>query len=335
MASLKIDIRDIRSAFAAVGQMLEEAGGVFAFPSPVGKPFIIAGGEEILKDVLIHHASHYGKQHANGILEIFRKTTLPASGVPAWKPVHKIASRISRNSESAELELVALVDKLVQQLADLGEARGPVDVGRVISDWYWQVTLLLVLGKYPEGLDVEYRAAWEACIERLSSPVINALSWYKYLPTVANVWYRFAAWRFRRSMTRLIELDDAAAAAGAAGDVHGAAAKERGAGLGGAADSRWSVLAIMRDDEEFRLLSVQVRWASLVVCASSVWTCSSRSCGHSQARNLAVSTAEAHASARGSAKARMRAAMPDWRGAHCSRAGWRWPWSFSSPAPLR
>jgi hypothetical protein len=78
--------------------MLEEAGGVFAFASPVGKPFIIAGGEEIVKDVLIHHASHYGKQHANGILEIFRKTALPTSGIPAWRPVHKIASRISRNS---------------------------------------------------------------------------------------------------------------------------------------------------------------------------------------------------------------------------------------------
>lgn len=78
--------------------MLEEAGGVFAFASPVGKPFIIAGGEDIIKDVLIHHASHYGKQHANGILEIFRKTTLPTSGIPAWRPVHKIASRISRNT---------------------------------------------------------------------------------------------------------------------------------------------------------------------------------------------------------------------------------------------
>ena len=82
--------------------MLEEAGGVFAFASPVGKPFIIAGGEEIVKDVLIHHASHYGKQHANGILEIFRKTALPTSGIPAWRPVHKIASRISRNSGKNE-----------------------------------------------------------------------------------------------------------------------------------------------------------------------------------------------------------------------------------------
>ena len=169
--------------------MLEEAGGVFAFASPVGKPFIIAVGEEIVKDVLIHHASHYGKQHANGILEIFRKTTLPTSGIPAWRPVHKIASRISRSSESVELELVALVDKLVQQLRDLGATNRPVDVGRLISNWYWQVTLLLVLGPHEQaGLDVEYRWAWEACIERLSSPVINALSWYKYLPTPANVW---------------------------------------------------------------------------------------------------------------------------------------------------
>jgi hypothetical protein len=71
------DIRNIREAFAAVGRMLQDSGGVFAFPSPVGKPFIIAGDEAILKDVLIHHASLYGKQHANGILEIFRKTTLP------------------------------------------------------------------------------------------------------------------------------------------------------------------------------------------------------------------------------------------------------------------
>ena len=71
------DVRNIREAFAAVGKMLQASGGVFAFPSPVGKPFIIAGDEAILKDVLIHHASLYGKQHANGILEIFRKTTLP------------------------------------------------------------------------------------------------------------------------------------------------------------------------------------------------------------------------------------------------------------------
>ena len=47
-----------------------------------------------------------------------------------------------------ELELVALVDKLVQQLGDLGATNRPVDVGRIISNWYWQVTLLLVLGKY-------------------------------------------------------------------------------------------------------------------------------------------------------------------------------------------
>jgi hypothetical protein len=90
-------------------------------------------------------------QHANGILEIFRKTTLPVSNTPAWKPVHKIASRLSRTSESAERELVLLVDALVAKLADDGQ-HAAVDISAAISDWYWQVTLPLVLGKHPAGL---------------------------------------------------------------------------------------------------------------------------------------------------------------------------------------
>jgi hypothetical protein len=60
MTSLKIDIRNIRQAFASVGSMLETSGGIFAFPSPVGKPFMIVSNEDVLKDVLIHHASLYG-----------------------------------------------------------------------------------------------------------------------------------------------------------------------------------------------------------------------------------------------------------------------------------
>ena len=97
--------------------------------------------------VLIHHAGFYGKQHANGILEIFRRTTLPASGIPAWKPVHKIASRLSRSAEGAGLErdLVALVDDLSTTIAS-ADGKGPMDVSGAISDWYWRVTLLLVLG---------------------------------------------------------------------------------------------------------------------------------------------------------------------------------------------
>ena len=194
--------------------------------------------------VLIHHAGLYGKQHANGILEIFRRTTLPASGIPAWKPVHKIASRLSRSAEGAGLErdLVALVDDLSTTIAS-ADGKGPMDVSGAISDWYWRVTLLLVLGHVPPGLAEDYRDAWEACIERLGSPLVNGLRAYKYVPTPANLWYRFAAWRFRRAMTSLINADCAAAAA-------------RGAGAGGE-ETNWCVLRIMREDEEMRGLSVE------------------------------------------------------------------------------
>jgi hypothetical protein len=57
---------------------------------------------------------------------------------------------LSRTSESAERELVALVDALVAKLADDGQ-HAAVDISAAISDWYWQVTLLLVLGKHPGG----------------------------------------------------------------------------------------------------------------------------------------------------------------------------------------
>ena len=48
---VRIDIYDIRAAFETVGGMLRNTGGVFAFPSPVGKPFIIAKDEAFLRDV--------------------------------------------------------------------------------------------------------------------------------------------------------------------------------------------------------------------------------------------------------------------------------------------
>ena len=274
LTSLRLDIRNIREAFTVVGKMLEESGGVFAFLSPVGKPFIIVSDEAILKDVLIHHASHYGKQHANGILEIFRRTTLPTSGTPAWKPVHKIASRLAGISEHTERDLIALVDALVN---DLLAAPGPVDVSKAISDWYWKVTLLLVLGDpatlapYPASLDHHYRQAWEACIERLSSPIINALSFYKYMPTPANVWYHFAAWRFRRHMTALIRRHDEACA-GASPPEEGSApllapsdefspVPEAGAhaeprGQQGRGKGNSSVLQIMQEDPDMCRLSV-------------------------------------------------------------------------------
>ena len=44
---------------------------------------------------------------------------------------------------------------------------------------------------------------------RLSSPLVNASFLYKYLPTPANVWYRIAAWRFRRCMMKMIRQHDA------------------------------------------------------------------------------------------------------------------------------
>ena len=42
--------------------------------------------------------SHYGKFHAHGVLERFRRTILPVSGVDAWKPVHKAVSVLAGNA---------------------------------------------------------------------------------------------------------------------------------------------------------------------------------------------------------------------------------------------
>jgi len=91
---------------------------------------------------MIKHAHKYKKQHANGILEIFRKTTLPVSGLPAWQPVHKLASRFGKHTEDLDSILQPLLDKLCSNLL---KEKNP-DVGSAVSDFYWRVTLAIALG---------------------------------------------------------------------------------------------------------------------------------------------------------------------------------------------
>lgn len=108
---------------------------------------------------------------------------------------------------------------------------------------------------------------------RLSSPLVNASFLYKYLPTPANVWYRIAAWRFRRCMMKMIRQHDAESCGAGDDALGGQRSKpievvpptvtgerlEEPSGSSGA-NGRWSVLQIMSDDKEFAQLSVDDRW---------------------------------------------------------------------------
>ena len=74
----------------------------------MGKAFIIVGKEEIQHDILVRHANRYGKQHANGILELFRRTKLQ-NGDPAWRPVHKVPSRVNVDRQISVDEMALAV----------------------------------------------------------------------------------------------------------------------------------------------------------------------------------------------------------------------------------
>ncbi|EKX31726.1 hypothetical protein GUITHDRAFT_156504 [Guillardia theta CCMP2712] len=217
---LKLDLQNLRKALReggevvwllcfhkTVGEALRETGGIFAFSSPAGKPFVIVNNEDILKDILVHHVARYKKQHANGILELFRKTTLPNSQSPAWRPVHKLASRMCFHSVEKEQKLLSLVDELCVMIKKEEDNR-KVNLSALLTDWYWKVTLFLVLGEVPQGFPDAYRDAWLACIDRLSSPLINSFFFYKFIPTPANLWYRYTTWKFRKMMMKKMDDDN-------------------------------------------------------------------------------------------------------------------------------
>ena len=78
----KLPWHDLRLVLSECSTHLKEHDGIFRFDTPLGKPFILVSNVQVLDDIFVKHAAKYKKQHANGILEIFRKTTLPVSGKP-------------------------------------------------------------------------------------------------------------------------------------------------------------------------------------------------------------------------------------------------------------
>ena len=186
-------------------------GGAFQLPGVVGKPFLIMGDPSGVRDMRTVHAACFEKQHANGILEIFRQTTLPVTQVDAWRATHKLATRLierrtAREGGGTQLDaLLELVDRMIHTCTSAGAS---FDVAEAIQEWYWDLTLTLVLGEVPAtlgGSEGLYSVAWRCCIERLGSPWINGVSWWKLLPTAANRKYARSAAALRAAVSTCIE----------------------------------------------------------------------------------------------------------------------------------
>lgn len=93
--------RTILSLFSANPKFLFEhlmndfktgkGSGLYGWLTPVGKPFLVVTDSQVLSQIIVENQPKLVKQHAFGILEYFRKTDLVT--IPAWKVVHKIASK--------------------------------------------------------------------------------------------------------------------------------------------------------------------------------------------------------------------------------------------------
>lgn len=146
--------------------------------------------DELLKHVLVTSNQRYEKHHAHGVLEQFRLTTLPTSGVDAWKETHRYISKFGKALPQLEPILSKLVEEWIDATwgDDACTTFTPLDTAETLRDMYWRVVMILVLG-IDDHWEI-YRDAWTTCMERLDSPEVFLFWWAQYLPTRLNFRYK-------------------------------------------------------------------------------------------------------------------------------------------------
>ena len=107
----------------------------------IGKPFVVVSDSNILSQIIVENANKLTKHHAFGILELFRKTDL-ISG-PAWKVVHRIASKFPINDNELQQGLHDMLSSFVDSLATINSSTCFADYTR---KYYWDLVLFLVCG---------------------------------------------------------------------------------------------------------------------------------------------------------------------------------------------
>jgi cytochrome P450 len=182
---------------------------------------MLVANEALLMHILVSKNSRYTKHHAHGILERFRETTLPSSGVDAWKEVHRLISKFGRGLPELQAILTPLLDVWVfdnferceqngnghsQNGTSNGHHSDPIpDTAETLRKLYWKVVMIMVLGDSSEEAAKEHAEAWTACMARLDSPGAFLFWFAQYTPTPLNIRYAIQTRRLRKRVRRAVD----------------------------------------------------------------------------------------------------------------------------------
>jgi uncharacterized membrane protein YgcG len=190
------------SCFSAAMGWFADLGPMLRLSAPFGlRTFVLIADADAIAHVLVTHSSRYGKRHAHGVLERFRRTRLPVSGSEAWPVVHRLAAQlagdVSQDSAFAArfMELMQQAGSSAMPLDGGGGAGGDDDthsqtalaeLSSPLREVWWRVVLLVVLGTDDPASARMYAEAWCACIDRLDTPAVFLLRMAQIWPTTRN-----------------------------------------------------------------------------------------------------------------------------------------------------
>lgn len=164
-----------KTCFAVAMRWFAEIGPLLRLSAPFGlRTFVLIADADALVHVLVTKSGRFGKRHAHGVLEQFRRTTLSDAGCEAWPIVHKLAAQLAGDllqDRAFSARLIALVR------GGIAEAMPPTgaetaELARPLRAVWWRVVLLVVLGRDDAACAALYEDAWCACIERLDTPAV-------------------------------------------------------------------------------------------------------------------------------------------------------------------
>ena len=185
----------------------EGGSGLNGWLTPVGKPFIVVSDEKVLAQIIVENAGKLTKHHAFGILELFRKTDLKSG--PAWKVVHRIASKFPINDMELQDGLQNMLSTFINSLDTIN---GDTCFADFTRNYYWELVLYLVCGPAAPAKDAErlelrnlYAKSWIACIDALGQPLAHSFSGYMWLPLPKVIRYRYLSYLLRTKILQDIK----------------------------------------------------------------------------------------------------------------------------------
>ena len=198
-----------RSLFnSLMNSFAKNSGGIYFWLTPVGKPFVVVSDANVLSQIIVENAGKLTKHHAFGILELFRQTDLKVG--PAWKSVHRIASKFPINDIDLQNGLRDMLSSFIDSIDCIDSNTCFADFTR---NYYWELVLFLVCGptenkKERKNLQNLYANSWKACIDALSQPLAHMFSIYINLPFPKVIRYRYLAWKLRNEILNNIKKGD-------------------------------------------------------------------------------------------------------------------------------